>query len=279
MGENGTACMKELVKCSTPGVTAAIASRHSGTARLALRLRGGEESETRARHNQQHHREEGGTRACRHKVCDMRPSAQHPVCLHATHYRPQQMPRDSRIKARLGTRVPPQLDHVVQHACEARTAAVVSPTRRELLRVQRTAPLSTAHGALASVAPPPDLLHIGCSPITTRHHPAPSLGPPTDFGAAEEHELARRVGCHLVGDALFKRRQQPWHAVVPWLELRCMMGGHLRVWGAWVTGGAGMPTKQWNTRRGRCGRRAAESRASAQPRPHLHPPTWYCRSS
>lgn len=164
--------MKELVKCSTPGVTAAIASRHSGTARLALRLRGGEESETRARHNQQHHREEGGTRACHHKACDMRPSAQHPVCLHATHYRPQQMPRDSRVKARLGTRVPPQLDHVVQHACGVTTAAVVSPTRRELLRVQRTAPLSTAHGALASVAPPADLLHIGCSPITTRHPPS-----------------------------------------------------------------------------------------------------------
>ena len=39
MGENGSGCRNADVKCFTPGVTAAMASRHAGTARAAWRAR------------------------------------------------------------------------------------------------------------------------------------------------------------------------------------------------------------------------------------------------
>ena len=193
--------MKELVKCSTPGVTAAIVSRHSGTARLALRLHGvGEEQSCATCTAGLWH---SSKRRCAHAASDAWQQA-HQGATHRCHAaQPASMPY-SRIVAGLRRRIPPQLDHIVQHACGAEAsegAALRLPAANKKLQHPMQCPITF------------------CPCL-----PSPRL---TNFCAAEEHELPRRVGCHLVRNALLKCRQQPRHTVVPRLELRVKRGGGL----------------------------------------------------
>ncbi len=205
MGEKGTACMKELVKCSTPGVTAAIVSRHSGTARLALRLHvgAGTAAVDEASGNFKYNRTEATTKALattkpRVSRCPTCPPAAHPT-------------------------------HASWHACalgyrHSSMTLFSIPAVRQWARYTVLTLASKRDCWLWATGP---ALALACAPFKPNAHSPFFPATLTDFCAAEEDQLADGVGRHLVRDALLKCRQQARHAIIPRLELQ-FNGGSLQ---------------------------------------------------